>query len=109
MPGPVWDPGLQSERTRLAWTRTAALLSGGGMGAAAIALRGGVTGVAVAAFVLAALCGSVLLARTGARFRKVQRALHAGRPLNTTADAVLAWLGALAVAAGCLVAVVQLA
>lgn len=109
MPGRVWDPGLQSERTRLAWARTAAALAGGGLGATVAALRGGVSGLAVPAFVLAALCGGVLLARTGVRFRNVQRALHEGRPLDNRADAVLAWLGALAVAAGSLGTVVHLA
>ncbi|MEU0565584.1 DUF202 domain-containing protein, partial [Nonomuraea sp. NPDC005983] len=37
----IWDPGLQSERTRLAWVRTAVALSTGGLGAAGLSLRHG--------------------------------------------------------------------
>ena len=58
---------------------------------------------------MAALCGAVLLARTGVRFRRVQRALHAGRPLDNRADALLAWLGVLAVIGGSLLTVACLA
>lgn len=96
----IWDPGLQSERTRLAWVRTAVALSTGGLGAAGLALRAGLPWHAMVAFALAALCGGVLLVRTGARFRNVQRALHEGAPLDDRADAVFAWLGTLGVVAG---------
>jgi putative membrane protein len=109
MPGRVWDPGLQSERTRLAWVRTAAALAMGGLGATMLALRNGLTGFAVAAFALATVCGGVLLVRTGVRFRNVQRALHEGRPLDDQTDAVVAWFGALAVAGGALAVIVHLA
>ncbi|GAA5079570.1 uncharacterized membrane protein YidH (DUF202 family) [Thermocatellispora tengchongensis] len=100
-----WDPGLQSERTRLAWVRTATALAAGGLGAAGLGVRSGASPPAVAAFVVAALCGGVLLARTHARFLKVQRALHEGRPLDDRADALVAWLGTLAVVAGAAVVV----
>ncbi|MFI0418475.1 DUF202 domain-containing protein [Spongiactinospora sp. 9N601] len=100
MPRPLWDEGLQSERTRLAWVRTATVLAAGGLGAAGMVLRSGANPLSVAAFVLATLFGGVLLARTGVRYRRVQRALHEGRPLDHRADAVLAWYGVLAVAAG---------
>lgn len=109
MPDRVWDRGLQSERTRLAWVRTAAALGAGGLGAAFLALRGGAGALAVPPFAFAALCGAVLLSRTGVRFRKVQRALHAGRPLDNRADALLAWLGVLAVIGGSLLTVACLA
>ena len=95
-----WDPGAQSERTRLAWVRTATTLAAGGLVAGGVAARGGLPPVAVSAFLLAAFFGGVLLARTGVRYSTVQRALHEGRPLDEQADAVLAWLGTLAVAAG---------
>ncbi|MFJ2029943.1 DUF202 domain-containing protein [Streptosporangium sp. NPDC087985] len=97
---PLWDEGLQSERTRLAWVRTAALLAVGALGAAGVGLRAGIHLLAVALFALAALCGALLLARTGVRYQRVQRALHEGSPLDERADAVIAWLGTLAVAAG---------
>ncbi|MEV5407731.1 DUF202 domain-containing protein [Thermopolyspora sp. NPDC052614] len=107
-PERVWDEGLQSERTRLAWARTAATLAVGGLGATKIALGVDIHGFAVVMFALAALCGGVLLARTGVRFRKVQQALHANRPLDGQADAVLAWLGVMAVAGGSFAVVVHL-
>ncbi|MGN9844657.1 DUF202 domain-containing protein [Nonomuraea sp. H19] len=96
----VWDRGLQSERTRLAWVRTAVALSTGGLGAAGLSARHGLPAVAVAGFALAALCGGVLLIRTRARFRRVQAALHGGKPLDAGLDAVFAWLGTLSVVAG---------
>ncbi|WP_248963935.1 DUF202 domain-containing protein [Sphaerisporangium perillae] len=101
--GEAGGPGLHSERTLLAWIRTATTLSAGGLGAAGIAGRHTGDGVAAIPFVLAALCGAVLLARTGLRHRRVERALHGGLPLDAGADALLAWLGVLAVAAGAIV------
>lgn len=97
---PLWDKGLQNERTRLAWVRTATLLAVTALGAGGIALRGGTSPIIVIPFGLAALCGGLLLARTGVRYQRVQRALHEGRPLDDWADALFAWLGTLAVAAG---------
>ncbi len=99
----IWDQGLQSERTRLAWVRTAVALATGGLGGSGLALGAALPLPAVAGFALAALCGAVLLIRTGARFRSVQRALHGGTPLNNGMDALLAWLGTLALVAGALV------
>ncbi|GAA0432300.1 hypothetical protein Acor_03360 [Acrocarpospora corrugata] len=96
----IGGPGLQSERTRLAWVRTATALATLGLGGGGAALRhdaGPVTGVL---FLLAALTGAVLLARTGLRFQRVQRALRDGLPLHDTFDALLAWAGTLAVVAG---------
>ncbi|MFI9558199.1 DUF202 domain-containing protein [Nonomuraea endophytica] len=96
----IWDPGLQSERTRLAWVRTAVALSTGGLAAAGLTLRAGLPPAAVAGFALASLCGGVLLARTGVRFRRHQRALHGGVPLDAGLDALFAWLGTLCLVAG---------
>ncbi|MEO3857334.1 DUF202 domain-containing protein [Acrocarpospora sp. B8E8] len=94
--------GLQSERTRLAWVRTAAALATIGLGAGGAALRHGAGPVTGAFFLLAALAGAVLLARTGLRFSRVQRALRDGLPLDDTFDAQLAWAGTLTVIAGSL-------
>ncbi|MFC4531711.1 DUF202 domain-containing protein [Sphaerisporangium dianthi] len=94
------EAGLHSERTLLAWVRTATALAAGGLGAAGIAGRHTGSGLAAAPFVLAALFGAVLLARTRARHRRVERAIREGLPLDDGADAVLAWLGALALASG---------
>lgn len=102
MPAEIWDQGLQSERTRLAWVRTATALAAGGLGAAGTALRLHLPGAVTAVFALAALCGGVLLVRTAARFRRTQEALHRGRPLDGCGDARLAWCGTLAVVAGAL-------
>ncbi|MEV0387310.1 DUF202 domain-containing protein [Nonomuraea sp. NPDC050643] len=96
----IWDRGLQSERTRLAWVRTAVALATGGLGAAGVSARHGLPAIAIAGFALAALCGGVLLIRTGVRFRRVQAALHAGRPLYAGFDAFFAWLGTMSVVAG---------
>ncbi|MFB4288080.1 DUF202 domain-containing protein [Nonomuraea sp. ATR24] len=102
----IWDRGLQSERTRLAWVRTAVTLATGGLGATGLAARAGLPLPALAAFALAVLCGAVLLIRTHVRFRRVQQALHGGHPLDNGADALLAWLGTLAVVAGALTFVI---
>jgi len=99
----IWDRGLQSERTRLAWVRTAVALSTGGLGAAGLAARSGLPVPAIAAFALAALCGGVLLIRTRLRFLRVQAALHHGRPLDSGLDALFAWLGTLSVVAGAMI------
>ncbi|GAA3706698.1 hypothetical protein GCM10022224_085270 [Nonomuraea antimicrobica] len=96
----IWDRGLQSERTRLAWVRTAVALSTGGLAAAGLAVRSSLPSVAIAAFAMAAFCGGVLLIRTRLRFRRVQAALHGGRPLGAGLDVVFAWLGTLSVVAG---------
>lgn len=103
----IWDRGLQSERTRLAWVRTAVALSTGGIGAAGLAFRHGLPALAGAAFALAALCGAVLLIRTRLRFRRVQQALHAGRPLDNDLDALFAWFGTLCVVVGAITFVVS--
>ncbi|MEV0197555.1 DUF202 domain-containing protein [Nonomuraea sp. NPDC050691] len=99
-PDDIWDPGLQSERTRLAWVRTAVVLSTGGIAAAGLTLRHGLPVATAAGFALAALCGGVLLLRTGLRFRRVQEALHGGRPTDNRVDALLAWIGTLCAVAG---------
>ncbi|MFC0863457.1 DUF202 domain-containing protein [Sphaerimonospora cavernae] len=103
------DKGLQSERTRLAWVRTAALLAAGALGSAGVALRHEAPAWIVAPFALAALSGAVLLVRTGVRFRRVERAMREGHPLDVTADARLAWLGTLAVVVGALAVVIAAA
>ncbi|MBT2227242.1 DUF202 domain-containing protein [Nonomuraea sp. NEAU-A123] len=105
----IWDPGLQSERTRLAWVRTAVALSSGGLGAMGLSARHGLPPAAIAAFVPAAFCGAVLLLRTGIRFRRVQEALHGGRSVDAGLDALFAWLGTISVAAGALAFVLALA
>lgn len=95
--------GTHGERTLLAWIRTAAALAAGGLGGAGIAGRHSGDGVAAIPFVLAALCGAVLLARIPVRHRRVERALRSGLPLEGGADVVLASLGVLAAVAGALV------
>lgn len=95
-----WDPGLQSERTRLAWVRTASVLSTGGLAAAGLVARHGGVPAAVVLFLAAALLGASLLVRTGIRFRAVQLSLHGGTPLDPGPDALIALAGVLAVVAG---------
>jgi uncharacterized membrane protein YidH (DUF202 family) len=105
----IWDSGLQSERTGLAWARTAAALAVGGLAAAGSAIKAGVPVVAVIGFCVAALCGSALLIRAGVRYRRVQRALHAGHPLDDRADALIAWIGTIAATCSGLAVVLLLA
>ncbi|WP_285703226.1 DUF202 domain-containing protein [Microtetraspora sp. NBRC 16547] len=107
MPFASWDPGLQSERTHLAWIRTGAALSTLALVGAGVTARHGIGGVALAAFAFGALCGAVLLARVGLRFERLQRALHLGLPLNDMTDALLAWWGVMAVVAGAVIFVIS--
>lgn len=78
-PGAVWDPGLQPERTSLAWQRTwLALLSAGLIVARLVAHYSLPAGIAIAA-------GSVLLAaalgRIGSRrYADLQHKLNAEVP-----------------------------
>ncbi|GGO74869.1 DUF202 domain-containing protein [Nonomuraea cavernae] len=106
MSGEIWDSGLQSERTRLAWVRTAVMLSTGGLAATGLSVQHGLAPLAAVGFALGALCGGFLLLRTGVRYRRVQEALHGGRPLDCGLDALLAWLGTLSAVAGAVVFVI---
>jgi putative membrane protein len=97
------EAGLHRERTLLAWIRTGMALAAGGLLAAGAAGRRFQDGRAAAPFVLAALCGAVLLARAGLRHRRAERLTPDGHPPDARLDALLAWLGTLAVAGGALV------
>jgi putative membrane protein len=94
--------GLQGERTRLAWVRTAALLAVTGLGGAGLALRTGTPAIAIIPFAPAVFCGALLLTGTGIRYRNAQDAIRGGRPLDNRVDALIAWLGTLAVTLGAL-------
>ncbi|MEU4405120.1 DUF202 domain-containing protein [Streptosporangium sp. NPDC023963] len=96
----LWDAGLQSERTRLAWVRTTAMLAVTSLAGAGVALRAGTPAVAIIPFVPAVFCAVLLLTHTGIRYRRAQEALHGSRPLDNRADALIAWLGTLAAVAG---------
>lgn len=93
-------PGLHLERTLLAWIRTAAALAAGGLVVAGAGGRYSGDGVAAIPFVLASLCGGVLLARVRVRHRRVRRGLRRGLPIDGRVDALLAWIGVLAAASG---------
>ncbi|GAA4559925.1 DUF202 domain-containing protein [Planotetraspora kaengkrachanensis] len=99
--------GLHNERTRLAWVRTATVLAVAGLVAAGAGLRGGEGPLMITPFAVAALCGAILLLRTGARYRRVERALRDGAPLDDKVDARLAWAGVLCVVAGALALVLS--
>ncbi|MEZ0072552.1 DUF202 domain-containing protein [Planotetraspora sp. GP83] len=103
------SPGLHSERTRLAWVRLGTVLAAAGLGAAGVGLRHHAGEGVTVLFAFAALSGALLLLRTGIRFRRVERALRDGRPLDDTLDARVAWLGVLLLVAGALSLVLTLA
>lgn len=78
--GPVFDPGLQNERTRLAWQRTSLSLTTTGLIASRLlAVDHLAAAVAMAALTLAAWIWVTLSLRS--RYRTSHAALVAGRPL----------------------------
>lgn len=92
MTGPL-DAGLQAERTRLAWSRTA--LSVAGNGILLLHLGHYPAGLAVVGLALCfQFCGTH-------RYRLVYRAVRSGR--SVTEDRLLRWTGVLAVLPGLLV------
>lgn len=97
MSGPLWDPGVQNERTALAWQRTAlALLAGALLTARIAATDSPAVGLALAVVALAVAPGLLLAARY--RYARCARALHATRPvgdgrLPATAAALAIGLG----------------
>ncbi|GAA3024265.1 DUF202 domain-containing protein [Streptosporangium longisporum] len=99
------DGGLQGERTRLAWVRTATVLAAGGLGGAGVALRAGAPAGIALLFVPAVFCAFLLLTQTGVRYRRAQEALRRGRPLDDRADVLIAWVGTIAVTAGAVASV----
>ncbi|WP_214107041.1 DUF202 domain-containing protein [Acrocarpospora catenulata] len=92
--------GLARERTRLAWVRTGAILATIALGVGGTGLRGGGGPVGAVLLGLGALAGAVLLARTGLRDLRVRQAVAEGLPLDHRTDALIAWLGTLAVVGG---------
>lgn len=84
------------------------MLASVSLAGAGLALRQDVGGVTTAAFGFGTLSGALVLVRTGTRFRRVQRALHGGVTLDDSLDALLAWLGVLAVVAGSVVFVLTI-
>ena len=97
-PGP-WDPGLQPERTALAWQRTGVAASL----ASLVALRDGIAAADPPVVVLAVLALAAALAVVGQSRTELPRrvrALRAGAPLPAPAavPAVLLCLLALAAA-----------
>lgn len=103
-PEAVWDPGMQNERTSLAWTRTC--LAYGICALLCARLSRHTPAAAVVALVGIAAAG-MLLGTVHHRYRRMNRDLFAGRPLTSVREIALltAMTAALAVAAGVLILV----
>lgn len=95
-------PGVQNERTSLAWTRTALGLAGCALIAGRLAMVRD-TPWAVGAAIAAALLGFGVLGWSHDRFRRAARAVREQRPVDQAVPALLLTI------AVCLVATLGLA
>lgn len=96
---PVWDPGLQPERTLLAWNRTVLALVVGTVAMGRwFAQDSGLLAGALLALVLPAALW--LLAHVGRRRERILIALHAGQPLPPGGRQTLVLSAAVALLAG---------
>jgi uncharacterized membrane protein YidH (DUF202 family) len=99
----LFDPGLQLERTHLAWTRTALAL---GVNAALIVKLGASTAAPPAAYALGGVLAVLAVAAFAwgeASYGHRRRALLAGRPAARAAALRALWAGSLAAGAGAIV------
>ena len=79
-PSEVWDPGVQNERTSLAWTRS--ILSCFGCALLLARLAADTSWIVGAVIALAALALALAAVRVSARrYRQAASALAAGQPL----------------------------
>lgn len=95
----VWDTGLQPERTRLAWQRTALSLLGAGL---VIARFVGHHRVAMGVAIAAAACGlaAVIGVLSTRRYRRANERLGAHSPLQGGAAYLVTTLAFLVVGLG---------
>lgn len=95
------DPGVQNERTSLAWVRTALGLAGCALLAGRLAIMRG-SGVATGAALAGALLAVGVLGWSHDRYRRAERRLRTGQPVDfvlpaLVMSAAVAVLGLLAV------------
>ncbi|MEU5720655.1 MULTISPECIES: DUF202 domain-containing protein [unclassified Micromonospora] len=94
------DPGLQPERTRLAWRRTLLTLTGVTVLLVRLALTGGATGAALAGLAVLAWLGALAVSWRRATGTGAWRPPRWSFPLTALTAAGLALLGVVLVVAG---------
>lgn len=88
---PIWDAGLQPERTTLAWQRTAFAVAVCALGVLRLGLgRSSVPGIVVGSLAMLAAVAAIVVARAGYR-RTIDR-LEGNWPIGTVGPAALGTL-----------------
>ena len=88
---PIWDAGLQPERTTLAWQRTALAVTVCALGVLRLGLgRSSVPGIVVGSLAILVAVAAFVGARAG--YRRTTDRLDGNRPIGTVGPAALGTL-----------------